>query len=227
MRCWVSGLQPGDRVLDLQPNQNSSIEMDLACCTAGLVRVVLNYRLHPDDWARIADDCGAVGMVYDAPVRRTERRRSVTASVPQRVVAIGDGPGLSYETLIADASGTMPSVERRPDDLVSLNYTSGTTGRPKGVRRTHRNRWSCLVGMTYDVLSAVPSERDTYLHAGPITHTSGLFVLPFIAGGGTPADPWLVRRGGSCRRGRRTAESPTPRWCRPWSRACWPWIRNR
>jgi acyl-CoA synthetase (AMP-forming)/AMP-acid ligase II len=62
-------------------------------------------------------------------------------------------------------------------------YTSGTTGRPKGVRRTHRNRWSCLVGMTYDVLGAVPSEHDTYLHAGPITHTSGLFVLPFIAGG--------------------------------------------
>src|SRR3954471_20690364 len=60
------GFRPGDRVLDLQPNQNSSIEMDLACCTAGLVRVVLNYRLHPDDWARIADDCGAVGMVYDA-----------------------------------------------------------------------------------------------------------------------------------------------------------------
>src|SRR6185369_9955984 len=59
------GFQPGDRVLDLQPNQNSSIEMDLACCTSGLVRVVLNYRLHPDDWARIADDCGAVGMVYD------------------------------------------------------------------------------------------------------------------------------------------------------------------
>ena len=178
------GFQPGDRVLDLQPNQNSSIEMDLACCTSGLVRVVLNYRLHPDDWARIADDCGAVGMVYDG--RYAEPSTALRDGFgPQRVVAIGDGPGLSYETLIANASGTMPSIERQPDDLVSLNYTSGTTGRPKGVRRTHRNRWSCLVGMTYDVLSAVPSERDTYLHAGPITHTSGLFVLPFIAGGGT------------------------------------------
>jgi acyl-CoA synthetase (AMP-forming)/AMP-acid ligase II len=78
----------------------------------------------------------------------------------------------------------MPAVDRRPDDLVSLNYTSGTTGRPKGVRRTHRNRWSSLIGMTFDVLGAVPGETDTYLHAGPITHTSGLFVLPFLAGGG-------------------------------------------
>jgi acyl-CoA synthetase (AMP-forming)/AMP-acid ligase II len=177
------GFQPGDRVLDLQPNQNSSIEMDLACCTAGLVRVVLNYRLHADDWARIADDCGAVGMVYDARYAEPSAplRNGFGAA---RTIAIGDGPGLGYEALIASASPVMPAIDRGADDLVSLNYTSGTTGRPKGVRRTHRNRWSCLVGMTYDVLSAVPSEQDTYLHAGPITHTSGLFVLPFIAGGG-------------------------------------------
>ncbi len=174
------GFQPGDRVLDLQPNQNSSIEMDLACCTAGLVRVALNYRLHPDDWARIADDCGASGMVYDA---RYAAPSEALRSGYDRVVVIGDGPGRQYQDLIAAASATAPAVRRRPDDLVSLNYTSGTTGKPKGVRRTHRNRWSSLVGMTYDVLGAVPSAGDVYLHAGPITHTSGLFVLPFLAAG--------------------------------------------
>ena len=176
------GFEYGDRVLDLQPNQNSSVEMDLACCMAGLVRVVLNYRLHPDDWARIADDCGAVGMVYDA--RYAEPSTPLRDGFgPARTVAIGDGPGQSYERLITEASPITPDVDRAPDDLVSLNYTSGTTGRPKGVRRTHRNRWSALIGMTFDVLGVVPGADDVYLHAGPITHTSGLFVLPFLAGG--------------------------------------------
>jgi len=177
------GFGYGDRILDLQPNQNSMIEMDLACCLAGLVRVALNYRLHPDDWARIADDSGASGLVYDA--------RYAEPSAPlrngfgaDRVVVIGDGPGHGYERIIADASPTPPVLDRAPDDLVSLNYTSGTTGNPKGVRRTHRNRWAALIGMTFDVLGVVPTEQDVYLHAGPITHTSGLFVLPFLAGGG-------------------------------------------
>ena len=55
----ASGLTPGERVLDLQPNQNTYVETDLACAHAGLVRVALNYRLSESDWARIADDAGA------------------------------------------------------------------------------------------------------------------------------------------------------------------------
>jgi acyl-CoA synthetase (AMP-forming)/AMP-acid ligase II len=175
------GFQPSDRILDLQPNQNSMIETDLACATAGLVRVALNYLLHPDDWARIADDCGAVGILYDA--RYAEPSTGLREAFTKTVV-IGDGPGRGYEDLIASSPGGAPPIDRKPDDLVSLNYTSGTTGRPKGVRRTHRNRWSSLIGMTFDVLGALPTERDAYLHAGPITHTSGLFTLPFLAGGG-------------------------------------------
>jgi len=167
------GLRPGDRVLDLQSNQNTYVETDLACCAAGLVRVALNYRLHPDDWARIADDCGATALVYDA--RYAEPSTALREGM-KHVVAIGDGPGTPYASL-DDAAP--PSTE----DLVSLNYTSGTTGRPKGVRRTHRVRFASLVNMVCDVLGRPPEADDTYLHAGPITHTSGLFVLPFLAYG--------------------------------------------
>jgi acyl-CoA synthetase (AMP-forming)/AMP-acid ligase II len=172
------GLRPGDRVLDLQPNQNTSVETDLACCTAGLVRVALNYRLHPDDWARIADDCGASALVYDA---RYAQPATALREGLKYVVAIGDAPGASYEQLIRAGAPVRP--EARPDDLVSLNYTSGTTGRPKGVQRTHRVRFASLVNMVADVVGTPPGPRDTYLHAGPITHTSGLFVLPFLAYG--------------------------------------------
>jgi acyl-CoA synthetase (AMP-forming)/AMP-acid ligase II len=176
------GLEPGDRVLDLQPNQLSYVETDLACCAAGLVRVALNYRLHPDDWARIGEDSGATALVYDA--RYAEPSEALRSGLDAgRIVAIGDAPGTAYHKMIESAPATAPALDRRPDDLVSLNYTSGTTGRPKGVRRTHRNRWASLVNMTFDVLGGVPDSSDVYLHAGPITHTSGLFVLPFLAAG--------------------------------------------
>jgi acyl-CoA synthetase (AMP-forming)/AMP-acid ligase II len=70
------GLQEEDRVLDLQFNQITYIESDLGISSAGLCRVALNYRLHPNDWVRIANDCGAKVLIMDhkfwvesAPVR--------------------------------------------------------------------------------------------------------------------------------------------------------------
>ncbi|MGH8877520.1 MAG: class I adenylate-forming enzyme family protein [Stackebrandtia sp.] len=166
------GLRPGDRVLDLQHNQCSYVETDLACMAAGLVRVALNHRLHPSDWDRIAADCDARGIIYDPEY--AERAKSLI-----------DGLDVSlpideqYEWLILhNATG-----DRVTGDLVSLNYTSGTTGNPKGVRRAHSNRIASLTNMTIDVLGGLPGPDDVYLHAGPITHTSGLFVLPFLAAG--------------------------------------------
>jgi acyl-CoA synthetase (AMP-forming)/AMP-acid ligase II len=70
-----------------------------------------------------------------------------------------------------------------PDTLVSLNYSSGTTGKPKGAIRTHRNRFASLNNIVTDLFGHIPTEKDVWLHAGPVTHTSGLFVLPFFTFG--------------------------------------------
>jgi len=176
------GLAPGDRVLDLQPNQISYVETDLGIATAGLCRVALNYRLHPGDWVRIASDCGAQALVYDARFADQVVRSGLDGL--DHLVVIGDGPGTRYETFLSGQSGEPPLLAVDPDALVSLNYSSGTTGHPKGARRTHRNRFASLVNMTIDVLGGPPGPDDVYVHAGPITHTSGLFVLPFFAHGG-------------------------------------------
>lgn len=174
------GLRPGDRVLDLQTNSTAYLETDLAIRAAGLVRVALNYRLHPSDWQRIAADCGARGLVYAeqfvddvAPVRE---------SVPH-VVVVGDGPGTSLESLVGAPAGAVGLPVRAPDDLCGLHYSSGTTGHPKGAQRTHRNWFASVVHMTHDVLGGRPGPDDCYVHAGPVTHTSGLFVLPFLVAG--------------------------------------------
>ncbi|MGH8794817.1 MAG: AMP-binding protein [Stackebrandtia sp.] len=166
------GLRPGDRVLDLQPNQNTYIETDLACMAAGLVRVALNYRLHADDWDRIAADCDACALICD--VSFADRARSLREGLDVCVV-VGD----DYERLLK----TAPHGALSTQSLVSLNYTSGTTGAPKGVRRAHSNRLASLTNMSLDVLGGPPQPGDVYLHAAPVTHTSGLFTLPFLAAG--------------------------------------------
>ena len=67
------GLRDGARVLDLQSNSTTYLETDLAIRSAGLVRVALNHRLHPDDWARIADDSGAELLDLRRALRRADR----------------------------------------------------------------------------------------------------------------------------------------------------------
>ena len=173
------GLRPGDRVLDLQRNSTAYLETDLAIRAAGLVRVALNYRLHPTDWQRIATDSAARGLVYD------ERFADEIAPVREQiehVFVVGEGPETSLEQLADGATaGVLPA--RDPDDLCGLHYSSGTTGHPKGAQRTHRNWVASVVNMTFDVLGAPPGADDCYVHAGPVTHTSGLFVLPFLVAG--------------------------------------------
>lgn len=175
----AQGLRPGDRVLDLQTNSTAYLETDLAIRAAGLVRAALNHRLHPSDWERIAADSGARGLVYDGQFA------DETAALRERldvVVCVGDGPGLPLEELVASAS-TDPLPVRDPDTLCGLHYSSGTTGHPKGAQRTHRNWMASVANMTHDVLGGPPGPDDCYVHAGPITHTSGLFVLPFLVAG--------------------------------------------
>jgi acyl-CoA synthetase (AMP-forming)/AMP-acid ligase II len=175
----ASGLRPGDRVLDLQSNSVTYFETDLAIRSAGLVRAALNYRLHPTDWERIAADSGARALIYDA---RFADQTTALRDGLDVVVVIGDGPGVPYEKLIADGE-SRPLEPVDPDSLCGLHYSSGTTGHPKGAQRTHRNWFASVVNMTHDVLGGVPGPDDVYAHAGPITHTSGLFVLPFLVAG--------------------------------------------
>jgi len=171
------GLEPGDRVLDLQSNAVSYVESDFGISTAGMCRVALNYRLSPADWLRIAEDCGARTLIL------AERFRDVVEDLKaavDHVVVIGEaGPGeLAYESLLAAADAAPPRLDITPEHLISLNYSSGTTGSPKGAMRTHRNRIASLVNMSMDVLGGIPAPDDAWCHAGPITHASGLFVLP-------------------------------------------------
>jgi len=179
------GLETGDRVLDLQSNQNTYIETDLGISTAGLCRVALNYRLHPSDWERITADCSPRVLILDA--KFWDDAANVRTAVDHVIVINADSAGVEgarkYEDFLAEQSTEPLLLSVDPDALVSLNYSSGTTGRPKGAIRTHRNRMASLNNIVTDLLRGIPGERDTWVHAGPVTHTSGLFVLPYFTFG--------------------------------------------
>ena len=175
-----AGLDPGDRVLEALPNGCDLVENDMALSIAGLVRVPLNPRLGAREWAAIAEDSGARALIVPAGRTGAEGAR------PEDSVAV-------ELVLRADAANTptdaVGGVDRPPaphaagpDDLVGLAYSSGTTGLPKGARRTHRMRLESARAMRESV--AVGAGPDSlYLHAGPAIHTSGLFLLPMLEAG--------------------------------------------
>ncbi|MGH2945016.1 MAG: AMP-binding protein [Solirubrobacteraceae bacterium] len=179
------GLEPGDRVLDLQRNGHTYVETDLACAVAGVVRVPVNVRLTPAEWSYIAANAGARGLVYG---EEFEDAVGELLDLPGLKVCVGiggGGPGWDYEDLLSRSSATAPSHREAPDDIVSLNYSSGTTGKPKGCIRTAANRHASTVDTLLSIYEGTLAGDDVFLHAGPLTHASGLFVLPHIAVGAT------------------------------------------
>jgi acyl-CoA synthetase (AMP-forming)/AMP-acid ligase II len=169
------GLRPGDRVLDLQSNSTTFLETDLAIRAGGFVRAALNYRLHPSDWERIARDSGARALI-------------VADHLAEAAAGVSDIVGLTVRTgelpALIESAVDAPLRPLDPDALCGLHYSSGTTGAPKGAQRTHRNWLASVTNMTQDVLGGPPDpDTDCYVHAGPVTHTSGLFVLPFLVAG--------------------------------------------
>lgn len=177
------GLQPGDRVLEALPNSCAAIESDMALAIAGLVRVPLNPRLGPREWAAIAADSGASALLGGDGLHTADGAPVIDhVGVDLVIAAGGGGDRVGLEDLIA-VEEPVPIQRADADALVGLAYSSGTTGLPKGAKRTHRMRVASARAMRDSVLVGAGPEA-LYLHAGPVIHTSGLFVLPMLELGG-------------------------------------------
>ena len=166
------GLAPGDRVAIVAKNSAAYLELLYGIWHAGLAAVPANAKLHGAELGYILEHSGArVCFVSDG--LDAEIAPHAPPSL-ERMVAIGSR---DYEALFAaDAIDVAP---RTGDDLAWLFYTSGTTGRPKGAMLTHRVLAQASFAYASEVDPVAPG--DAILHAAPMSHGSGLYIMAHVA----------------------------------------------
>ncbi len=169
------GIGRGERVAVVSHNAARLLELLYAVPASGRVLVPVNFRLNPDEVRYVVEHSGATALLVDPEVDAS------LAGVParHRFVLGAD----------SDAALLRPGVEpvawEHPDEdaTATVNYTSGTTARPKGVQLTHRALW--VNAVTFGLHVGV-NDRDVYLHTLPMFHANG-WGMPFtVAGLGVP-----------------------------------------
>jgi long-chain acyl-CoA synthetase len=168
----ASGLRPGDRVALVSRNVPAYVEALFACWWAGLVAVPVNAKLHPRELAFVLQDCGARWALTDAAWRSAIEASADGKDALQHVLELGSA---NYERLVASGR-TMDLAACADDDPAWIFYTSGTTGRPKGVVITHRNLHAMGKAFVASVESIAPG--DALLAPAPLSHGSGLYLVP-------------------------------------------------
>jgi acyl-CoA synthetase (AMP-forming)/AMP-acid ligase II len=175
------GIRKGDRVALFMQNCPEYLEILHAVLWMGAIVVPINYKLHPREAAWIIDDAKArvvvtqTGTVFASGIELAETCNELGTHDPALTAAAQSSAEIT------------PPVGTGKDDVAWLFYTSGTTGRPKGVMTTHGNLIAMSLAYAMDVDS--PTARDNSLYAAPMSHGAGLYHFPIIRAGGCHVIP--------------------------------------
>src|SRR6516165_10360189 len=166
------GIASGDRVAYLSPNTHAQLESFYAVPQIGAVLVPLNYRLTADDFVYLINHSGSRMVCADRDYLVTiDSIRDQLPKVECFIALTGEADGwLNYEAMLDASSPEFVRPDIRESDLLTINYTSGTTSRPKGVMITHRNAYLNVVGTLIHV-HVTPADR--YLWTLPMFHANG------------------------------------------------------
>lgn len=171
------GVQKGDRVALLAPNNHRFLECFYGVTAIGAVLVPLNYRLVPSDFIYIINHAGATAFIIDDELLPVAGQiRPELTAVRQFICWSYSGDPVptgwqDYDALLARSSAAPPpDPGLGENDLATVNYTSGTTARPKGVMMTHRNLYANALNF---IMHLDVSDRDTILHTLPMFHANG------------------------------------------------------
>lgn len=177
------GVGYGDRVGLLALNEPEYYDLYFGLGKIGAVLVPVNYRLAGPEIQFILSDCSPNVFVFGKEYK--EVVDSIRDQIPAKaLIAISDDPpewAKSYETLIGNSSVQEPEIRGGDDDTLTILYTSGTTGRPKGAELTHNYYyWNSV-----NLMSTLGNLGDTNLTALPLFHIGAL-----------AGPPWVVHTGG-------------------------------
>jgi len=176
-----TGLQPGDRLAMQVTKSPQALATYAACVQSGIVLLPLNTAYTATEVDYFVGDAEP-GLVLCDPSQEDTLRPVAAAHGAQLMTLDAAGKG-SFSDAFSSQPAQFETRERGPDDLASILYTSGTTGRSKGAMQTHNN----LLSNAKALVDAWQfTSDDVLLHALPIFHTHGLFVasnITFLAGG--------------------------------------------
>jgi len=179
------GLDEGDRIAFLGHSRAEFFVMLFGCAKAGLVLVPLNWRLAQPELEQLMEDCTPKALVFGEEFTDATQKLRTSGHVETLVDLDGNtGACRHYDTDLADTTPELaPHSDRDPDTPWYLLYTSGTTGRPKGVIQTFRMMMSNYlnIGLAVDLTG-----QDTLLNVLPLFHTAGINLYSsavFLAGG--------------------------------------------
>ena len=160
------GVPMGGRVAVVSQNSARFLTMYYGVPGNGRVIVPINFRLKPDEVAFIVDHSGAEVLLLDPEVAD-----SLSGVSCKHIIVFGD----DSDAIFLNRPGQPAPWEADENALVSIDYTSGTTARPKGVEQTHRARWTntTIMGWQFGI-----NDRDVYLHLVPMFHCDA-WAMPY------------------------------------------------
>jgi fatty-acyl-CoA synthase len=180
------GVNKGDRVAVLMFNSSEYAEVTFALAKLGAILVPLNYRLAPPELEYILNDSGSIALIYASDLAFLFEDNRENIGVEKYICVGGDAEGdaYDYEEVITNASDSEPPLARTSIDTpLTILYTSGTTGRPKGAVLSHGNALFSALNMRQHN----KTNEARALISTPMFHVAGLTAqaLPTIYSGGT------------------------------------------
>ncbi|MEO8371848.1 MAG: AMP-binding protein [Candidatus Solibacter sp.] len=152
------GVGPGDRVAVLAPNGAMALEAHFAPMRLGALVVMLNTRLAAGELEWILRHCGAKVLLVDPLLKHLAANAGVTHVIDD------------YEAFLSAATPCPATPVTDENACIAINYTSGTTGFPKGVMFSHRGAWTNAIG---EITEHGLNQRSVYLWTLPMFHCNG------------------------------------------------------
>ncbi len=180
------GIKRGDVVAFLDKNHPACVELTVAAASLGAATAIINFRLAADELDYVLNDCGAKLLIVGSELKPSvEKIRDKLTNVESVVEVTPEGSdGDEYEAMLAEASPVGRSPDVDPDDVAIIMYSSGTTGRPKGVALTQAN----VIAHTVNGFDGWEVEEgDKNLVAMPLFHVAGSSYIQYGLHSGMPS----------------------------------------